>query len=130
MDKIWERKSFKVGGHWPLWRGWKTRMTTQNRQKSNAKKKVPPPKNHYYVQSTFERIPMYEKRALQIWYIIINNNNLSSNLYIKLIRNKLMLFVNSLFFISISINGLHIKKNARMIINTLPNDYIYVRTTR
>ena len=23
MDKIWDRKSFKVGGHWPLWRGWK-----------------------------------------------------------------------------------------------------------
>jgi len=24
MDKIWDRKSFEVGGHWPLWRGWKT----------------------------------------------------------------------------------------------------------
>ena len=21
MDKIWDRKSFEVGGHWPLWRG-------------------------------------------------------------------------------------------------------------
>ena len=38
MDKIWDRKTFEVGGHWPLWRGWNTRMTTQNRQKSNAKK--------------------------------------------------------------------------------------------
>jgi len=38
MDKIWDRKSFEVGGHWSLWRGWKKRMTTQNRQKSNAKK--------------------------------------------------------------------------------------------
>ena len=38
MDTIWDRKSFEVGGHWPLWRGWKNRMTTQNRQKSNAKK--------------------------------------------------------------------------------------------
>ena len=37
MDKIWDRKSFKVGGHWPLWRGGKNRMTTQNRQKSNEK---------------------------------------------------------------------------------------------
>jgi len=36
MDKIWNRKSFGVGGHWPLWRGGKKRMTTQNRQKSNA----------------------------------------------------------------------------------------------
>ena len=39
MDKIWDRKSFEVGGHWPLWRGWKKRMNTQNRQKLNAKKK-------------------------------------------------------------------------------------------
>ena len=23
MDKIWDRKSFEVGGHWPSWRGWK-----------------------------------------------------------------------------------------------------------
>jgi len=23
MDKIWDRKSFEVGSHWPLWRGWK-----------------------------------------------------------------------------------------------------------
>ena len=37
MDTIWDRKFFEVGGHWPLWRGWKQRMTTQNRQKSNAK---------------------------------------------------------------------------------------------
>jgi len=22
MYKIWDRKSFEVGGHWPLWRGW------------------------------------------------------------------------------------------------------------
>ena len=39
MDKIWDRKSFEVGGHWPLWRWWKTQMTTQNRQKSNDTKK-------------------------------------------------------------------------------------------
>jgi len=38
MDTIWDRKSFEVGGHRPLWRGWKNRMTTQNRQKSNAEK--------------------------------------------------------------------------------------------
>ena len=37
MDTIWDRKSFEVGGHWPLWRGWKNLMTTQNRQKSKAK---------------------------------------------------------------------------------------------
>jgi len=27
MDTIWDRKSFDVGGHWPLWWGWKKRMT-------------------------------------------------------------------------------------------------------
>jgi len=26
MDKIWNRKSFEVGCHWPLWRGWNNRM--------------------------------------------------------------------------------------------------------
>jgi len=35
MDKIWDGKSFEVGGQWSLWRGWKKRMTTQNRPKSN-----------------------------------------------------------------------------------------------
>ena len=39
MDNIWDRKSFEVGGHWPLSWGWKHRMATQNRQKSNAKNK-------------------------------------------------------------------------------------------
>ena len=39
MDKIRDRKTLEVGGHWPLWRGWKKRMTTQNRQKSNVEKR-------------------------------------------------------------------------------------------
>jgi len=37
MNTIWDRKSFEVGGHWPLWQGWTNRMITQNRQKSTAK---------------------------------------------------------------------------------------------
>ena len=37
MDKIWDRKSFKVGSHWPFG-GDENLMTMQNRQKSNAKK--------------------------------------------------------------------------------------------
>jgi len=37
MDKIWDRKSIEVEGHWPpLWGAWKNLMTTQNRLKSNA----------------------------------------------------------------------------------------------
>jgi len=38
MDKIWDGKSFEVGGHWPLWREWKNRMITQNRQSRTLKK--------------------------------------------------------------------------------------------
>ena len=38
MDKIWDRKSFEVGGHnGRCGRDEKNRMTLQNRQKSNAK---------------------------------------------------------------------------------------------
>ena len=40
MDKIWDRKSFEAADLWPLWRGWKKRMTTQNRQKSRTLKKT------------------------------------------------------------------------------------------
>ena len=53
MDKIWDRKSFEVGGHWPLCGDEKKRMTTQNRQKSNAnfflylKKKIVFDKEYY-----------------------------------------------------------------------------------
>jgi len=39
MDKTWDRKSIEVGGLWLLWLEWKKRMTMQNQQKSNAKKK-------------------------------------------------------------------------------------------
>ena len=35
MDNIWDRK---VGGHWPLWRGWKTKWARKTDKKSNAKK--------------------------------------------------------------------------------------------
>jgi len=26
MDKIWDIKSFEVGGYWPLWREWQNWM--------------------------------------------------------------------------------------------------------
>jgi len=39
MDKIWDRKSFEVGGHcMAVVAGMKKQMSTQNQQKSNAKK--------------------------------------------------------------------------------------------
>jgi len=37
MDKIWDRKSFKVGGHWPFWRRWKNGWPSRTDKKSNAK---------------------------------------------------------------------------------------------
>ena len=49
MDKIWDRKSIEVGGHWPLWWGWKNRMTTQNRQKSNDKNHTPYMNMYMYI---------------------------------------------------------------------------------
>ena len=43
MDKIWDRKSYKVGGHWPLWRGWKygrPRKPDKGRTLEKHKKKL------------------------------------------------------------------------------------------
>ena len=41
MDKIWDRKSLQVGGHWPLWRGRKKewpRRTDKSRTLKEIKK--------------------------------------------------------------------------------------------
>ena len=69
MDKIWDRKSFEVGGHWPVWRGWKKRMNTQNRQKLNAKKKE---EKKEYVDVTCIALLMYFEYAklLQSTFIL------------------------------------------------------------
>ena len=69
MDKIWAGKSFEVGGHWPLWRGSKKRMTTQNRQKSNAKKKK---KN--LSTSAVQTIPFIHIIPLPFHLVISSNN--------------------------------------------------------
>ena len=39
MDKIWDRKSFEVGSHWPLWRGWKNEWPRRT-DKSRLLKKI------------------------------------------------------------------------------------------
>ena len=70
MDKLWDRKSFEVGGHWRLWRGWEKRMTTQNRQKSNAKKTL---KKHHFDKVYFS--------ILERWIVQLLNTNI---LYIVL----------------------------------------------
>jgi len=41
MDKIWDRKSIEVGGHWLLWRGWKNewpRITNKSRTLKKERK--------------------------------------------------------------------------------------------
>jgi len=40
MDKIWDKKSFEIGGHWPLWWGWKNEWPRRTDKKSNAKNKM------------------------------------------------------------------------------------------
>ena len=44
MDKIWDRKSFKVGGHWPLWRGWK--KTNDHAEPTKSRKLEKTQKTH------------------------------------------------------------------------------------
>jgi len=40
MGKIWDRKSFDIGGHWPLWQGLKkTNDHAEPTKKSNIIKK-------------------------------------------------------------------------------------------
>jgi len=38
MDKIWDRKSFEVGGLWPLWRGWKNEWPRRTDKSRTLKK--------------------------------------------------------------------------------------------
>ena len=38
MDKIWDRKSFEVGGHWSLWRGWKNEWPRRIAKSQTLKK--------------------------------------------------------------------------------------------
>jgi len=40
MYKIWDRKFFKVGGHWPLWRGWKTEWPCRKHNSRKLKKTI------------------------------------------------------------------------------------------
>jgi len=61
MDTIWHRKSFEVGGNWPLWRGWKHRTNTQNRQKSNAEKN---PKRTKYRITGLQTMPFMAKHDM------------------------------------------------------------------
>ena len=39
MDKIWGRKSFKVRGHWLLWRGWNTKWPRRTDKSRTLKRK-------------------------------------------------------------------------------------------
>jgi len=39
MDKIWDRKSFEVGGHLPLWQGWPRRPRRTDKSRTLNKSK-------------------------------------------------------------------------------------------
>ena len=67
MDKIWDRKSFEVGGHWPLWRGLKNRMTRRT-DKSRTLKKTPKTLDEILVQM--------KVLCLGCWY---KENNMLNN---------------------------------------------------
>ena len=58
MDKIWDRKSFEVGGHWLLWRGWKNEWPrrTDNKAHSMATK-----------ISSLKRLKMQKLLQTSIW---------------------------------------------------------------
>ena len=45
MDKIWDRK---VGGHWPLWLGWKKTFWPRRTDKSRTLKKHQTTKTHLF----------------------------------------------------------------------------------
>ena len=73
MDKIWDRKSSKskVIGRCG-WRGWKNRMTTQNRQKSNAKKN--------YQKKSFKEKEQYKHKYRETdgwtgWFLYTQQTN-------------------------------------------------------
>ena len=85
MDKIWDRKSFEVGGHWPLWWGWKNRMTTQNWQKSNA--------NYFFLNEPSNSLVWDPSMKLYVCIVELSLDFLF-NIYIDsifYIRNRLLL---------------------------------------
>jgi len=38
--KIWDRKSFEVEGHWPLWWGWKNEWPRRTDKSRTLKRKI------------------------------------------------------------------------------------------
>ena len=40
MNQIWDRKSFEVAGHWPLWRGWKNKWPRRTNKSRTLKKSI------------------------------------------------------------------------------------------
>jgi len=57
MDKIWDRKSFEVWGHWPLWWGWKKEWPRRT-DKSRTLKKI-----EIGLTSFFKRSFFYTKKC-------------------------------------------------------------------
>jgi len=51
VDKIWDRESFKVGGHWPLWRGWKNEWPCRTDKSRMLKKMVSETKQNFILST-------------------------------------------------------------------------------
>ena len=76
MDKIWDRKSFEVGGHWPLWREW-PRRTDKSRTLKKRKKEVQriPIKSSvfYHIHTLFYNFTTLYAKHYQ--FFSLNKNN-------------------------------------------------------
>ena len=91
MDKIGDRKSFEVGGHLPLWRGWKSRMTTQNRKMvyilmvSKSSKKY---EYIWYLTSSEMTCWMLLNIGIQSIFSALRTASMHGDLYVELLLLK------------------------------------------
>jgi len=90
MDKIWDNKSFKVGGYWPLWRGRKTKWLRRTVKswtlKKEKKSKTEIPNefllllNHYFVHFSIDKLAIFVSNLRTI-FIAFNHLWVSLYLY-------------------------------------------------
>ena len=56
MDKIWDRKSFEVGGHWPLWRDEKNELPRRTDKSRTLKKHIQMYYNYIHIETEQSQI--------------------------------------------------------------------------
>ena len=67
MDKIWDRKSFDVGGHWPLWWGMKKTNDDAEPTKHTQKKH-----QHVWYHDTLLSYYMSQRHCQFLFYLFAN----------------------------------------------------------